>query len=112
VGTLLTTLTIRHAVDAINGTAALSPDVKARLVAGVRSGGVSFDGSSVGAEAVASVRHSLDAAVTAGARPALFFAAGMVAIGTAVSFLIPDIGPLPAEEIVELESLDADPAPI
>jgi EmrB/QacA subfamily drug resistance transporter len=112
VGTLLTTLTIRHAVDAINGTAALSPDVKARLVAGVRSGGVSFDGSSVGAEAVASVRHSLDAAVTAGARPALFFAAGVVAIGTAVSFLIPDIGPLPAEEIVELESLDADPAPI
>ena len=112
VGTLLTTLTIRHAVDAINGTAGLSPDVKARLIAGVRSGGVSFDGSSVGAEAVAAVRHSLEAAVTAGARPALFFAAGVVAIGTAVSFLIPDIGPLPAEEIVELESLDADPAPI
>jgi MFS family permease len=112
VGTLLTTLTIRHAVDAINGAAELSPDVKARLVAGVRSGGVSFDGSSVGSETVASVRHALDAAVTAGARPALFFAAGVVAIGTAVSFLIPDTGPLPVEEIVEFESLDADPAPI
>jgi EmrB/QacA subfamily drug resistance transporter len=112
VGTLLTTLTIRHAVDAINGTAGLTPDVKGRLVAGVRTGGVSFDASSVGAQAVAAVRHALDAAVTAGARPALFFAAGVVAIGTAVSFLIPDTGPMPVEEIVELESLDADPAPI
>ena len=58
------------------------------------------------------MRHALDAAVTAGARPALFFAAGVVAIGTAVSFLIPKVGPITTEEIVELEALDADPAPI
>jgi EmrB/QacA subfamily drug resistance transporter len=113
VGTLLTTLTVRHAVDAINGAGDLSGDVKARVVSGVRAGGVSFDSSTAGSPgAAAAVRRALDAAVTAGARPALFFAAGVVAIGTAVSFLIPKVGPLPAEEIVELEALDADPAPI
>jgi EmrB/QacA subfamily drug resistance transporter len=107
VGTLLTTLTVRHAVDAINGAADLTPDVKARVVSGVRAGGVSFDSSSIGSPgAVTTVRHALDSAVTAGARPALFFAAGVVAIGTAVSFLIPTVGPIPAEEIVELESLE------
>jgi EmrB/QacA subfamily drug resistance transporter len=113
VGTLLTTLTIRHAVDAINGAGGLPPDVKANVIAGVRAGGVSFDSTSVGSPgAAATVRHALDAAVTAGARPALFFAAGVVAIGTMVSFLIPNVGPWQVEEIVELESLDADPAPI
>jgi EmrB/QacA subfamily drug resistance transporter len=113
VGTLLTTLTIRHAVDTINGAGGLPPDVKANVIAGVRAGGVSFDSTSVGSPgAAATVRHALDAAVTAGARPALFFAAGVVAIGTMVSFLIPNVGPWQVEEIVELESLDADPAPI
>ncbi len=113
VGTLLTTLTIRHAVDAINGASELPPDVKATVITGVRAGGVSFDATSVGSPGAATtVRHALDAAVTAGARPALFFAAGVVAIGTMVSFLIPNVGPLDVEEIVELESLDADPAPI
>ena len=113
VGTLLTTLTVRHAVDAINSAIDLPPDVKARVVSGVRAGGVSFDSSSIGSPAAAAtVRHALDSAVTAGARPALFFAAGVVAIGTAVSFLIPKVGPITTEEIVELEALDADPAPI
>jgi Na+/melibiose symporter-like transporter len=113
VGTLLTTLTIHHAVDAINGAGGLPPDVKANVIAGVRAGGVSFDSASVASPSAAlTVRHALDAAVTAGARPALFFAAGVVAIGTMVSFLIPNVGPWQVEEIVELESLDADPAPI
>jgi EmrB/QacA subfamily drug resistance transporter len=112
VGTLLTTLTIRHAVDAVNSADDVAADVKARIISGVRTGGVSFDASTVGSGNVAKVRHALDAAVTAGARPALFFAAGVVAIGTMVSFLIPSTPPLRVEEIVELEALDADPAPI
>jgi hypothetical protein len=113
VGTLLTTLTLRHAIDAIESASGITPDVKDRILTGVRDGGVSFDATGIASPSTAvSIRRSLDAAVTAGARPALFFAAGVVAIGTAVSFLIPRVGPLPAEMVVELESLDPDPAAI
>ncbi len=113
VGTLLTTLTLRHAIDAIQGTPGVTPEVKDQVIAGVRSGGVSFDATGIASPGTAaSIRHALDSAVTAGTRPALFFATAVVGIGTAVSFLIPRVGPLAAEEIVELEALDADPAPI
>ncbi len=64
------------------------------------------------AQAIA-LGHALEQSVVAGARPALLFAAGVVALGGFLSLLIPNIGPLtePAEGSAEtaisaFESID------
>jgi hypothetical protein len=57
----------------------------------------------------------MDTAVAAGARPALFFAAIVVSLGTALSFLIPKVS-VAHESIAEttvdaIEGLDVGRAP-
>ncbi len=113
VGTLLTTLTIRHAVHAMEAAGNIPPGLKTSVIAGVRDGGVSFDPAAGAAPGVAAtIRSALESAVTAGAKPALFFAAIVVAIGTAVSFLIPRVEPLPADDELRIEVMEPDPAPV
>jgi hypothetical protein len=62
---------------------------------------------------VTSLRHILETSLANGARPALLFAAAVVAVGAALSFLIPRLGPpstggLPGglETIDPVEALD------
>jgi EmrB/QacA subfamily drug resistance transporter len=93
VGSLLSTLTINHAVDGIHRAAALSSRVRAQALASVRSGGVNFTPPR-GATAtdLATLRHVLDQAVTSSARPSLFFGTAVVTVGFLISTRIPKLG--------------------
>jgi hypothetical protein len=75
----------------------------------MRAVGVGFSpppGSS--AHDVSTLRHVLEAAVADGARPALLFAAFVVSVGAALSFLIPRLGHLSGGPAAEsLETMDA-----
>jgi EmrB/QacA subfamily drug resistance transporter len=107
IGSLLTTQTIRSAVSHVSSSS-LSPAVKAAASARVRASGVGFSpppGTS--ATDAATLRHVLETSLANGARPALLFAAAVVSIGAALSFLIPRLGPPPTDRLPGgLETID------
>jgi EmrB/QacA subfamily drug resistance transporter len=112
---LINTLTIRHATSAVK-TASIAAATKAGALPGLHAQGVNFSAPpGTSAHDADVLSHIMDAAVAAGARPALFFAAIVVTLGTALSFLIPKVS-VAHESIAEtsvdaLEGLDVGRAP-
>ncbi|MCU1456858.1 MAG: family efflux transporter permease subunit [Actinomycetia bacterium] len=89
IGSLISVLTTSHATSSIRASG-LAPALKARSLVAVKLDGVNFaPPSGATSRDVAELRHILESAVAAGARPALFFAATVVAIGAILSLLIP-----------------------
>jgi hypothetical protein len=95
---LLSAQSIRHGVAALK-TAALAPATKASAVAQLQERGVNFHApTGASARDAVSLQHIVDAAVAAGARPALLFGAGVVSLGALLSTLIPTVPPAGAIE--------------
>ncbi|HTK15139.1 MAG TPA: MFS transporter [Acidimicrobiia bacterium] len=117
IGSLLTVQTVNHAVSSIKG-AALPAAVKADAIVGVHASGANYSPSrGLSAANAATLRSAVEHGVTSGTRWALMFAFVVVAIGTVVSFLVPNSA-IPADDrksralegFEPLEPLDADPA--
>ncbi|WP_426571538.1 MFS transporter [Aquihabitans sp. McL0605] len=90
---LLSTQTVRHAVDNVTG-AGLPGGVTSQTVAQIRSNGVSFSprpGLSGGQ--FAKITSAMEQAVVSGARGPLIFGAIAVFIGAGLAWLIPQVGP-------------------
>jgi EmrB/QacA subfamily drug resistance transporter len=106
---LINVLTIRHAVSSVKASRL------ANTIPALHAQGVNFaPPAGTPAADIAKLRDFLDSAVAAGARPALLFAATVVGIGTALSFLIPRVT-VARESIAEgaidaYESIDINPA--
>ena len=115
---LLNVQTIRHAVDSVQKFPGLSDAAKTRAVTQLHAKGVAFDPRAIGTHAqLHDFERLLGSAVADGARPALLFAAGVVTVGTLLSFLIPHVGTrvrahgTTAVEMVDAyEQVDIDPA--
>src|SRR6185437_7198189 len=113
IGSLLNAQTIKHAISSVHGIT-LPPGVKAATIGRIHSQGVNFAPPAGTPKTQAfALGHALEQSVVAGARPALLFAAAVVALGGFLSLLIPDIGPLtdapesPAETAISaFESID------
>ena len=113
IGSLLNAQTIKHAVSSVR-TIELPHGVQTATIARIRAKGVNFvpPAGTPKSQAIA-LAHALEKSVVAGARPALLFAAVVVALGGFLSLLIPNIGPLsdspesPAETAISaFESID------
>ena len=102
IGSLLNAQTIHHAVRAVRSVSGLSEPVRASTIAGIRSQGVNYvPGGEATREQVVALTHAVRASVVNGARPALLFAALVVALGALLSLLIPAHGPVAAAELPE-----------
>ncbi len=103
IGSLLNAQTIHHAVRAVRSVSGLSEPVRASTIAGIRSQGVNYvPGGEATREQVVALTHAVaSASVVNGARPALLFAALVVALGALLSLLIPAHGPVAAAELPE-----------
>jgi hypothetical protein len=102
IGSLLNAQAIHHAVRAVGTVSGISERLRASTVAGIRAQGVNYvPGSGATREQVAALTHAVRTSVVNGARPALFFAALVVALGALLSLLIPAHGPVPAAELPE-----------
>jgi hypothetical protein len=116
IASLLNAQTIKHAVQSVRAIE-LPPGVKTATIAGLRGKGLNFaPPPGTPKQPAIALAHALEQSVVAGARPALLFAAAVVALGGFLSLLIPDIGPLaePAEGTAEtaisaFESIDLSP---
>jgi EmrB/QacA subfamily drug resistance transporter len=117
IGSLLTVQTVNHAVSRIKG-AALPAAVKADAILGVHASGANYSPPrGLSPANAATLRSAVEHGVTSGTRWALMFAFVVVAIGTVVSFLVPNSAIPPddrktraLEGFEPLEPLDADPA--
>jgi EmrB/QacA subfamily drug resistance transporter len=94
ISSLLSTQTIRHAVDAVERAASLPKALRADAITQIHSSGVNFAPlRGVSAANAATLRDAIDHAVVSGARAPLIFAAIVVTFGAALSFKIPQVGP-------------------
>ncbi|HEX4492056.1 MAG TPA: MFS transporter [Acidimicrobiia bacterium] len=116
IGSLLTAQTVSQTVGAFK-RAPLPANVKAQAIAGVHALGPNYaPPASVSGRNAALLQSALEHGVTTGTRWALAFAVVVIAIGTALSFLIPrDAVPAgitahTADSLEPLEPLDPDPA--
>ena len=93
IGSLLNAQTIKHAVSAVRAIE-LPHGVKTATIARIHAQGVNFapPAGTPKSQAIA-LGHALERSVVA-VRPALLFAAAVVALGGFLSLLIPNIGPL------------------
>ena len=117
IGSLLNAQAIAHAVGSVRRSVLIPAGIKAATIGGIRAKGVNYT-PAAGATRVqtAALAHALQNSVVDGARPALFFAAGVVTIGAFLSLLIPASGPLTAESVAEasisaFESVDVGEPP-
>ena len=93
-GAVLSAETIRHATHALSNVA-LASSIKAQATGQVRARGVSFVPPAGSAPRDAALlSRIMTSAISAGARPALLFAASLACIGALVAFLIPDTSAL------------------
>ena len=89
---LFSSQTIRHAVDAVNGSASLSPALRTSAINQIRANGVNFSPpTGTSPDDLATLRRLLESAVTRGARPPLLFATAVVTCGLLLSLRIPMI---------------------
>jgi EmrB/QacA subfamily drug resistance transporter len=92
IGALLTTTTINHATKQIEASN-LPPTVQAQTAEGIHSFGVNYvPPASTTPSDAAVIDRSLQDGIVSGTRTAMTFAMVVVAIGVALSFLIPNIG--------------------
>ena len=114
IGSLLSTQTIRNAIDRV-ASSTLPAGLKTQAISQLRTSGVGFTpprGSSLAD--TATLRTTIESSLAAGARPALLFAAAVVSIGAALSLLIPKLAQPAARDSNEaidtidpIEALDA-----
>ncbi len=113
IGSLLSAQILSHAVSRIHATT-LPLAVKAEALAGVHANGAFYTPPpSTSAHDTTVLQHALRTSVVSGTRAALVFAAAVVLIGAAVSFLIPRVAApakRSADDLEPLEPLDVDPA--
>jgi MFS family permease len=111
IGSLLNAQAIAHAVSSVRTSVLIPAGLKLSTIAGIRAKGVNYVPASGATRAqTAGLTRALQNSVVDGARPALFFAAGVVTIGAFLSLLIPVHGP-PVESTAEasisaFESID------
>jgi EmrB/QacA subfamily drug resistance transporter len=117
IGTVLTVQTVSHAVHSIKASA-LPAALKVQALAGVHAFGSGYaPPRSAGVASAATIRTAVEQGVLHGTQVALIFAFVVVAVGTLLSFLIPNTAPIPADEprhgadgFEPLEPLDPNPA--
>ncbi len=113
IGSLLSAQILSHSVSRIHA-AAVPAAVKVQALAGVHASGAFYQPpASTNPHYTAILEHALRTSVASGTRAALVFAATIVLIGAAVSFLIPRVaapGARAANEFEPVEPLDVDPA--
>jgi len=117
IGTVLTVQTVSHAVRSIKASA-LPSALKVQALAGVHEFGSGYSPPrSAGPASAATIRRAVEQGVLHGTRVALIFAFVVVAIGSLLSFLIPNTAPMPADTphhgadgFEPLEPLDPNPA--
>jgi MFS family permease len=102
IGSLLNAQAIAHADGSVRRSVLIPAGLKVATIGGIRAKGVNYT-PAAGATRfqTAALAHALQNSVVDGARPALFFAAGVVTIGAFLSLLIPASGPLTAESVAE-----------
>ena len=94
IGSLLSSRTIASAVSRVNGSTALSPDVKTRAAALLRSNGVTFVPPARATDAeIATLRRIFVDSLASGAKWPLLFGCATGAVSIVVSFLIPRLDP-------------------
>jgi len=104
IGSLLKAQAIRHAVHAVRSSPRISGALKATTIANIRAKGVNYVPARGATRAeVSTLTHALQSSVVNGARPALLFAAGVVALGALLSLLIPTHSPVPAAPAAGVE---------
>ncbi len=107
-GSLLTTITIRNAIQKVR-TSELASTVKTDAIERLHERGVNF--SPPRGRSAASLGEIFRSAVSSGARPALLFAAGVVALGAVIARMIPEVDAATLrmdEGAVEAMTLTAD----
>ena len=106
ISTLLSSSTIRRAIELVGTSRQLSPGVRARALAQLHSSGVNFaPAPGTSARQADVLRHALDTAVASGARPPLMYATAVVTLGVIVSFRIPRTRPAEMEQTeLQIES--------
>lgn len=93
ISSLLSLETTRRATELLTSARELSPSVRDHAIEAVHRSGVNFaPPSGTSAADAATLRHALDSAVAAAARPPLLAGTVFVLVGTIVSLLIPRIG--------------------
>ena len=108
IGSLLTAQTVRHAVRTVTASPSLPADIRARALVQIRALGPNYaPPTRIPAAQTAELNRALAQAITHGTRPAVFFAATFVFLGTVVSLLIPRIEPGPASAEVLTEMLSS-----
>jgi EmrB/QacA subfamily drug resistance transporter len=91
IGSLLNTQTIRSGVGQV-AASTLPSGLKTQAIAELHASGVAFTApSGISVRDASTLRTTIESSITAGARPALLFAAAVVALGAAVSRLIPKV---------------------
>jgi EmrB/QacA subfamily drug resistance transporter len=104
---LLSVFTIRHAIDGVRRARGLSDAVRAHALSTIHRGGIGFrPAAGTPPRELAILAHTVADAVATAARTPLFVATGFVAIGLAISLLIPPVGPpagAAAPELLEEE---------
>ena len=100
IGSVLTAQTVRHASAQVRASTALPAAVKAQALAQLKSLGANYSPpAGLPGHQFGILSHALAGAVAAGIRPAMLFAAGVVACGAVLSLLIPPVGaPDPARD--------------
>jgi hypothetical protein len=115
ISALLTMQTIRHAVGEVGRLASLPASVRSAVITQIHTSGVNFapqNGTSLAH--AQTLRVAIDHAVVTGARTPLIFAAIVVYIAAALSFLIPQVGPRgsrqgdAADDALEFEMLQSE----
>ncbi|GAC1596181.1 MAG: MFS transporter [Acidimicrobiales bacterium] len=95
IGSILTAQTVRHAVATVGASRQLSDRVRGQAVSQIRRLGPNYaPPAHLPVADIAVLNRALAHAITHGTRPAIFFAASFVFLGTLVSLLIPAVRPL------------------
>jgi EmrB/QacA subfamily drug resistance transporter len=117
IGSIFASLTARHAIDEVRAST-LPGSLRETAVAAIHTQGTGFRAPS-GTSVVdaATLHHALASGITDALRPSLLVAAGFVAVGSMLSFLLPrDRVPAEPEPLVEalsvLEPVIPDPTTV
>ncbi|GAC1595396.1 MAG: MFS transporter [Acidimicrobiales bacterium] len=94
IGSILTAQTVRHAVATVGGSPELSEGIRRQALSQIRTLGPNYAPSAhLPVADITLLNRALADAITHGTRPAIFFAASFVFLGTLVSLLIPPVRP-------------------
>ncbi len=91
---MLSSGTTQRAIRSIQGAQTLPAALRIHSIAAIHARGLNFAPlAGTSSRDIATLRHAMDGAIAAGARPPLIYATAVVVLGAALSFLIPRVGP-------------------